>query len=78
MKIGIALIIETSFLKEIVKIENEVHDICEFSNKLEVYNNIPHTTLFQGTFRDDTDYEFILNKLKNYYMENIQEKKSLF
>ena len=77
MKIGIALITESPFFEEIVKIENEVHDICGFSNKLEVYNNIPHTTLFHGTFQDDTDYEFILHKLKNYYMEKVQGKRQL-
>lgn len=74
MKIGFALITTPPFFNEIVKIENKLHEITDFHNKLETINNIPHTTLFQGTFSDTTDYIRIANVITEYFLYNCLDK----
>lgn len=56
MKIGFALITTSPYFDKIVALENRLHSKTNFHNKLELKNNIPHTTLFQGNFKNDTDY----------------------
>lgn len=67
MKIGFALITAPPIFEKIVEIENALHNTVNFHNKLELVNNIPHTTLFQGTFRDDTNYITIAETIADYY-----------
>lgn len=76
MKIGFALITASPYFDNIVEIENKLHESSGFHNKLEKKNNIPHTTIFQGSFADDTDYIQIANELANYY-KNICADKTL-
>lgn len=78
MKIGFALITKAPFFNEIVRIENEVHDICGFMNKLGLVKNIPHTTLFQGSFSEQVDYKSILKEIKKYFCDSNQDKKLHF
>jgi hypothetical protein len=70
IKIGFALITAPPMFNKIVDIENNLHDTVNFHNKLGLTNNIPHTTLFQGTFKDDTNYIEIANNIAKFYKKN--------
>jgi len=76
MDIGFALITADPFFSKVIEIENEVHEICGFKDKLGREHNLPHTTLFQGAFADETDYQNIAKKIK-YYMNEINSSWSL-
>jgi hypothetical protein len=73
MNIGFALITSNPFFREFTNVENEVHEICGFHNKLEQINNIPHTTLFQGTFENNTDYVTIVNSIRDFFLSNAKD-----
>lgn len=78
MNIGFALVTSSPFFDELVNIENEIHDSCGFHNRLETINNIPHTTLFQGSFKDDTDFVSILKSIRDYFLMHSSECKLHF
>ncbi|MBR1454228.1 MAG: hypothetical protein IJ593_06245 [Lachnospiraceae bacterium] len=78
MNIGFALITGNPFFNSIVDLENEVHEICRFHNRLGRENNIPHTTIFQGSFNDYTDYSAILRDIREYYIDNSTDLKLHF
>lgn len=73
MKIGFALIPASPCFDKIVNAKNKLHDIVSFRNKLKFNANIPHLTLFQGTFVDSTDYVSIANKLFTHYLEKCSD-----
>lgn len=78
MNIGFALVTGNPFFERIVKLENEVHETCGFHNKLQLVENIPHTTLFQGSFEDDTDYSTIVRDIRDFFMSNSEDLKLHF
>lgn len=69
MNIGFALITAPPFFNKFVEIENELHAECNFHNELGEINNIPHTTIFQGSFSEGTDYIMISEKIAKKYRE---------
>ena len=73
MNIGFALVTGGSFFDDIVSIENELHEYCGFHNKLEKISNIPHTTIFQGGFKDDANYSMILQDIKEFFVSNMSD-----
>lgn len=70
MNIGFALITSSSFLNKLINIENKVHDKYDFQNKLGLTTNLPHITIFQGSFVENTNYSLILKNIKEYYINN--------
>lgn len=78
MNIGFALVTGNPFFEGIVDLENEIHVTCGFHNRLERKNNIPHTTIFQGSFEDNTDYSAILRDIREYYVSNSTDLKLHF
>lgn len=70
MKIGFALIPSPPFFHEIIRIENELHQTAGFLHRLGDVHNLPHLTLFQGTFSEDIDYRFIADQLASFYKEH--------
>ena len=78
MDIGFALVTGNPFFDSIVDLENEVHEECGFHNRLERINNIPHTTLFQGSFEAHTDYSTILRDIREYFVSNAIDQKLHF
>ena len=78
MNIGFALVTGNPFFDSVVDLENEIHEICGFHNKLERANNIPHTTIFQGSFEEHTDYSAILRDIREYYVGNASDLRLHF
>lgn len=78
MNVGFALVTGNPFFDNIVDLENEVHEICGFHNRLERKNNIPHTTIFQGSFEEHTDYSAVLRDIREYYVSNSADMKLHF
>lgn len=60
MQIGFALITDQSYIDLLVPIANEIGEEFGFRNRLGTTENIPHVTIFQGTFCDDFDYQAAL------------------
>ncbi len=52
--IGFALIFDDDMTRFIVETENAMHDEMGFFDRLGAETNLPHLTLFQGSFTDDT------------------------
>ena len=73
MNIGFALVTGDPFFGNIVDLENELHETCGFRNKLERVNNIPHTTIFQGSFEENTDFSAILRDIREYFVGNASD-----
>lgn len=63
MKIGFALICQSPFFEEVIKIENQIHQSAGFFDSLGANINLPHTTLFQGEMDDTIDYAEIAKKI---------------
>lgn len=59
MNIGFALITSSPFFDRIIEIENAFHDRAGFFDLLGNQKNLPHTTLFQGTMKEDIDFQKI-------------------
>lgn len=68
MDIGFALIPDKPFSDELVKIENEVHEQCGFHHKLGTSFNIPHLTIFQGSFQNNVDCFQMLRYMTEYFI----------
>lgn len=69
MNIGFALITENNFVNQIVALEHQFHDKAGFFSTLGVTHNLPHTTLFQGTMKDDINYYEIAGFIANEYVK---------
>mgnify|MGYP002869736774 FL=1 len=73
MNIGFALIVGSPLFEEIIELENNIHNEAGFYNQLGETHNIPHTTVFQGTFIDEVPYTFIASELATYYKRYIRQ-----
>jgi hypothetical protein len=73
MNIGFALIVGSPLFEEIIELENNIHNEAGFYNQLGMTHNLPHTTIFQGSFTDEVPYTSIASDLVNYYKKYIKQ-----
>lgn len=73
LNIGFALIVGSPLFEEIIELENSIHNEAGFFNQLGNTHNIPHTTIFQGSFTDNVPYSSIASELVTYYKKHIKQ-----
>lgn len=62
MKIGFAIVMASPFFDKIISIQNTIAARYPFRDLLGAEHNLPHTTLFQGSFSESINYQEIADR----------------